>query len=269
MESTEERPVKKERRIAIIGTAPTYRLTPWDDPTLEIWCLNDMHVLKPNRVDRWFDLHPFDKMFFHQKEKKIRPEQIPVGYFVRPHGHLETLKAMSIPVYLQQAPPDWPHARTFPKDECVKAFGNQFASSPAWMIALALLEGATEIHIYGIHLATEWEYLKQKPNLTFLLGLCAGRGCKLVIPKGAPILTESHLYAYEPDPDLPKISAQRKLQGLQLERQAVKKAMLDQKRWWRPADPNHLSRLKWLDAQITDAQLGVQHLVAARAPAGM
>ena len=179
---------QKERRIAICGTAPTIRDVPWDDPTLEVWALNDMHVLNIKRADRWFDLHPFDH-FFYTTGKKILQHEVPPGYFLRPKGHLDVLRKMTIPVYVQDAALlGSPNAVTFPKAEVEKAVGPYFASSPAWMLGLALAEGVTEIQVYGIHLSTEWEYQKQKPNFAFLLGLAAGRGVKIVVPKTAPLL---------------------------------------------------------------------------------
>ena len=256
-----------EKRIAILGTAPTWRECPFDDPTLEIWNLNDAHVLFPPRVDRWFDLHPIDKMYFRKPNQKINATDVPAGHFVRPTGHLEWLKKQTIPVYVQDANDlGSPSARTFPKDEIMRTISPYFASSPAWMIGLALMEGVTELHIYGIHLATEWEYLRQKPNMTFLLGIAVGRGVKVVIPKGAPLLVESHQYAYEADPDVPKVALQRKLDGLIHQRKTVEKR--GQHKWFQRADPNVASRLAWLDAQIMDTKLGIQHHMAGRAPAG-
>lgn len=256
---------RKERRICIVGTAPTHLLVPYDDPSLEVWCLNDFWVLNPPRADRWFDLHPLDKLFFRDKQqKKIFAGEVPAGYFVRPAGHVEWLRKQTIPVYVQDATAlGSPSARTFPKAEIEAKFGKHFASSPAWMIGLALLEGVTELHIYGIHLATEWEYIKQKPNMTFLLGLAAGLGVKVILPKGCPLLVESHQYAYETDPDTPKIALKRKMDHF-----AHEKALLKEREQQRK-DPNFASRLAYLNAQITDCQLGIQHVMAGRTPAGM
>lgn len=260
---------RTERRICITGTAPTWKLIPWDDPTLEIWGLNDAHVLNMPRVDRWFDLHPLDRMYFRPANRGVSPSEVPPGFFVRPHGHLEWLRTQTIPVYVQDAAAlGSPSARTFPKAEIEAKFGTHFASSPAWMVGLALLEGATEIHIYGIHLATEWEYMKQKPNMLFLLGLAAGLGVKVVIPKGCPLLAESHQYGYEEDPDVPKVALKRKIQRLEQEIGFVKQRAA-QRKWWQLPDPNQASRLAFLRAQVTDTQLGIQHVVAGRPPAGM
>lgn len=259
---------RTERRVCIMGTAPTWKDIPWDDPTLEIWALNDAHVLNPRRVDRWFDLHPFDKMFFANKQKKILAHQVPAGYFVRPEGHIEWLRRQTIPVYVQDATQlGSPSAVTFPREEIEKRLGPNFASSPAWMVGLALIEGVTELHIYGIHLATEWEYLKQKPNLLFLLGLAAGRGVKIVLPKGSPLLAETHRYAYDVDPDVAKVSVQRRMSGLQQQKALLEKQVASRK-WYSRPDPNLQTRLSWLDAQLMDAQLDLQCVIAGRAPAG-
>jgi hypothetical protein len=125
----------------------------------------------------------------------------------------------------------------------------------------------TELHIYGIHLATEWEYVKQKPNMTFLLGLAAGLGVKVVLPKGCPLLAESHQYAFESDPDIAKVALKRKLQRVQKEAAAVQQREKARK-WYQRKDPNHASRLAFLQAQMMDCQLGIQHVMAGRPPAG-
>lgn len=256
------------KRIAIIGTAPTWKSTPFDDPTLEIWALNDMWVLNLPRADRWFDLHPIDHMYFRKDGKPVFQGDVPAGFFVRPAGHLEWLRKQTIPVYVQDAKAlGSPSAVTFPKDAIEAKFGKHFASSPAWMIGLALLEGVTELHIYGIHLATEWEYVKQKPNMTFLLGLAAGLGVKVVLPKGCPLLAESHQYAFEEDPDTPKVALKRKLARLQAEADAVTR-LAQKRKWYQRRDPNHASRLAFLHAQMMDCQLGIQHVMAGKPPVG-
>lgn len=259
---------KTERRVAIIGTAPTWRLTPWDDPTLKIHALNDMHVLNLPRADAWYDLHPIDKMFFRPADKKTFAGDVPAGYFVRPTNHLEWLRKQTIPVYVQDAAAlGSPSARTFPRAEIEAKFGRSFASSPAWMIAHALYEGVTELHIYGIHLATEWEYQKQKPNMTFLLGLAAGLGVKVVLPRGCPLLAESHQYAYEEDPDTPKVALQRKMLRLK-EELAFLQTREKGRKWHERRDPNYASRSALLKAQILDCQFGMQHVQASRPPVG-
>lgn len=257
-----------ERRIAIVGTAPTRNAVPYDDPTLEVWHLNDAHALKPPRADRWFDLHPLDKMYFRKEHQPVYQGDVPAGFFVRPHNHLEWLRKQTIPVYVQDAAAlGSPSAVTFPRAECEQKVYPTYCSSPAWMVALALLEGVTELHVYGIHLATEWEYIHQRPNFEALLTLAAARGVKVVLPRGCPLLRASHQYGFEDDPDTARVALQRTQQRLQHEIALVKKREKGRK-WYQRRDPNVRSRIAFLTAQITDCQLAMQHVRAGRAPVG-
>jgi hypothetical protein len=258
---------KHERRICIMGTAPTWKQVPWDDPTLEIWGLNDAHVLNLPRVDRWFDLHPFEKMYFRKEHQPVYQGDVPAGFFVRPAGHLDWLRKQTIPVYVQDAAQlGSPSAVTFPRAQC-EALYPTYCSSPAWMVALAILEGATEIHVYGIHLATEWEYIHQRPNFESLLTLAASRGIKVVLPRGCPLLRASHQYGFEEDPDTAKVALKRKIARIE---QEIALVMTREKgrKWYQRRDPNYASRLALLKAQVMDCQLGVQHVTEERPPVG-
>jgi len=212
------------KRCCIVGTFNTWKQTPWSDPTLEIWSLNDAYVLGLPRADRWFEIHPLDRMWFRDKAQKvINPKEIPEGFYVRPKGHLEWLKgqAKTIPVILQNAPPaDWPaNARRFPIEDVEAKFGADYwASGPAYMLALAMMEGYTEIWITGIHLATAHEYREQRPQLEHLLGRALGPdvtvetkdgwrrhvgAVTIVLPQSCPLLTHGWRYAYDPKPVAP------------------------------------------------------------------
>jgi hypothetical protein len=259
---------RKERRIAIVGTAPTRNAVPYHDPTLEIWHLNDAWVLKPPRADRWFDLHPLDKMYFRKENTPVYAGDVPAGFFVRPAGHLEWLRKQTIPVYVQDAKAlGSPSAVTFPRERCEQEIFHAFDSSPAWMVALALLEGVTELHVYGIHLATEWEYIHQRPNFESLLTLAAARGVKIVLPKGCPLLRSSHQYGYEEDPDVPRVALQRK-HGRIKDEIAFMQAREKGRKWYQRRDPNYRARISFLTAQLMDCQLAIQHVTAGRAPVG-
>lgn len=224
---------KQLRRCAIVGTAPTWKQTPWQDGTLDILGLNDAYVLGMPRATHWFDLHPFSQMVFAAGQK-VSPLDVPIGAYMRPHGHLDWLKTRNFPVYLQDAPKGWPSAHAFPLAE-VLAFWARFwpfrvdtkgvvtpgkdyeSSTPALMLMWAVWAGYTEIHIYGIHLATEWEYVSQRPNLEMLIGIAAGLGVKIILPTTAPICQGKFRYAYEPKADLPVQAAIRQIDVVKAE----------------------------------------------------
>src|SRR3954469_24577871 len=46
----------RARRVAIVGFADSYALAPFDDASVEIWGINELHRYLP-RWDRWFELH--------------------------------------------------------------------------------------------------------------------------------------------------------------------------------------------------------------------
>lgn len=212
------------KRACIVGTAESHRQTPWNDPTLEIWSLNDAYQLGFPRADRWFELHPFSQMWFAPPApQKVDVRTIPPGAFVRPAGHLEWLKtqAAAIPVFLQDTPPvDWPpNAHRFPIEQVEAVFGSSYwASGPSYMLALAVLEGYTEIWITGIHLSTAAEYRDQRPQFEMLIGRLLGPKVKeftkngfryydgairIVLPQSSPILQHAWKYAYQPKPVAP------------------------------------------------------------------
>jgi len=254
-------PITNEgKKFVILGTAPTWRLAPWNDPTAVFAGLNDAYLLGLPRFDVWYDLHPFDKFAFTPPgKKKVLGHTIPAGTFVRPMGHLDWLAKQTCPVFLQRPDPRVPHGQLFPREAIEAAFGAWFDSSPAWMLGHAILMGFKEIHIYGIHLATEAEYVKQKPNMCYLIGLAVGAGVKLVVPKESPLLQSSHKYAFEMDPAVPVVAAQRRGEAVQQERQAVEQAWKASCTWYRPqGDPILRGRRTWLEAKAQDLQQAVQ-----------
>jgi hypothetical protein len=248
------------KKAIIMGTAPSWKLAPWGDKDAVVMGLNDAYLLGFPRYDVWYDLHPFEKFAYKPDgAKKINALDLPVGSFVRPKGHIQWLAKQRVPVYVQKADPRVPHALVFPKAEIEEKFGRHFDSTPAWMVAHAILLGFKEIQVYGIHLATEMEYLKQRPGFEFILGVAVGMGVKIVMPRESPVLRSSHEYAFEPDPALPVMAAQREGERIKAEREATERAWKASRTWWRPqGDPVLRSRRAWLAAQATDASHAVQ-----------
>jgi hypothetical protein len=250
-----------DKTFVIVGTAPTWKLAPWDDPQAVIAGLNDAYLLGMSRWDIWYDLHPFDKFFFKPVAhgKKVLAHQIPAGTFVRPEGHIQWLAKQTCPVLLQQADPRVPHAQVFPRAEVIAQFGDWFDSSPAWMLAHAILLGFRRIVIVGIHLASEMEYIKQKPNMCYLVGVARGMGVTVEVPTESPLLQSSHSYAFEYDPSTPAQEAQRATQRIDAERQTVEKAWKASRTWWRPqGDPILRARREWMRAKLADAQQAIE-----------
>ena len=291
------------KRIAIVGTAGSWKQAPFDNPSVEIWSLNDAYRMDGfRRAERWYDFHPLDKYYFVPMNKQNQPatpiyaHQIPIDQYVRPEGHLDWLATQRIPVYLHpgyatQHPPaaTWPQAHPFPRVAIEAHFGRYFTSSPAWMLAHAVMEGSKDIEIYGIHLATEHEYIDQRPNFEFLIGCILGSGKRtitvadglriyesndgrVVLPVTSPVLDAKFQYAFEPSP-------RRKLEPLRWEMHKAQMKLarrldaLKTAAYWpfvhvkepRDHDPNHFDmrrvsistlqqEIRYCEAVVTDYQ---------------
>lgn len=268
-------------RFAIIGTAASWKMAPWNDPTIRLASLNDAYRLKGFvRADEWYDTHPLDRFYHPDPTKPIMPGDIPPGHYVRPAEHKAWLAQQQIPVWLHPdhvtqdpASAHWPSARPLPWRELEDSFGRYFSSGPALMLAHAIMRGFREIHIYGIHLSTQQEYIDQRPNFEFLIGRVLGPskvqisvkdGLRryetpdgmIVLPEQSPILQADWVYGLEHRPHAD-------LQRLQWDahRFSVKRAralqQLADRRWWQPT--KHLRReMREWDAHLADVQMQIQ-----------
>jgi hypothetical protein len=218
------------RKAAIVGTAPSWALTPWQDADMLITSLNDAYNMPGfQRADEWYDIHPVDKFWMTPppqdgQQVVIMSHQVPFGHYVRPYGHLDWLATQPFtkwlhPDHAKQLPASatWPHAQAFPKAEIEAAYGHYCTSSPQWIMAHLLLRGYREIHIYGIHLSTESEYIDQRPGFEYLIGGLLGPGKRtmsvknglrryesqdgvVVLPEASPVLSAQFQYGFQPSP---------------------------------------------------------------------
>lgn len=182
---------RPEKKIAIIGFTDSRNEAPWADPSFEKWTCNNLHAhLRPDQPwDRLYDLHDY---------KTIASDK----------PHEQFLRTTDKPVVVWQPRPEWPTAAAFPKDQALEAFGRYFNNSISWMIAAALLEGVTELHIYGVDMAQggdangNGEYARQRPSCEWMVGMAQGRGVKIFIPPTSDLLKVSALYGLEDDSPL-------------------------------------------------------------------
>jgi hypothetical protein len=247
-------------RYGIIGTAPSWKRTPWSDTSIVLASLNDAYQLKAQgfqRADEWHDPHPLDKFYAPKGQGGVYAHQMPPGYYVRPANHLEWLGRQSIPVYLHPyyltqhpAAASWAHAKPFPRVAVVEHFGQYFTSTPQWMMAYAMMRGFVDFSIYGIHLATEQEYREQRPGFEFLIGRLLGKsrisvtvkdGMRhyetadghVALPEESPVLQSKFQYAFDTRPSAYLAPVQWELHKLQVKKDRVV-AALKARPWYQP-----------------------------------
>jgi len=262
---------KRREKCAIVGTAQTWKETPWNDTSLDIWTLNDAYMLGMPRIDVHFEQHPLDMFVYRKHDQKVFTHaDIPAGHYLRPEGHLEWLKkkADDSLVITKEAPPaDWAHAMQYPREAMEKEFADflwvdktwdrPYASSgPLWMMLLAISMGYKEIQIYGIHLATEREYVEQRPNFEGIIYYAIGKGIKIHLPKTAPICKGTHVYCYEKRYSQERDALRHHVSVVDQKRAKVTSQLL-KRPWWKSRGPLE-HRMLELDADRAElaSQLG-------------
>jgi hypothetical protein len=183
------------RKIAIMGKCSNSRAdAPIELGDWEVWAL--AWDLLP-RADRQFEMHDYWRNFLGGGEAAAE--------------HKKWLQEMRVPVYMLKVEPDIPMSVEYPMEEVKKVFGATcygtayLESSIAYMMALAILEGADQIGIWGCDLATGGEYAYQRPNMEYFIGYARGRGIPVYVPPQNTLLSPCRKVPYGiTDPDAGK-----------------------------------------------------------------
>lgn len=136
-------------RVAIIGFARTSRdMVPWEDPNVDFWTLNEALTYdwcKCKEPAMHWQMHPvFDYM---RKFNRNDPK------------HWRWLQQeYPFPIMMQNKYADVPSSVAYPLHDAIQAFTMYFTSTPAYMLALAILMGYKQIDIYGIEMSADSEY---------------------------------------------------------------------------------------------------------------
>ena len=177
--------VPKRKKVAIFGFATnTLHLVPWEDPSFEIWGMNQGYINAQRRADRWFEMHLLEAM----------PD-------IRDPQYIEFLRNCPIPVYMIQPYDEFPTSVRFPIEAAIQYAGGRdyFMSSVSFMLALAAMEGFNEVHLYGINLAIGDEYFYQKACAEWWIGLAEGKGIKVYVPRASALMKQWNRYGYHPE----------------------------------------------------------------------
>ena len=163
------------KRIAIVGGAPSTKdLAPFNTDW-EIWVLaNQINSYEGKRVDRVFEIHEN----------------------LEEHGDVdrfwEYVKRTDAPFIVSEKYKQY--GDVFPYEEAKALMGSELlTSSPSYMMAYALLQGVTEIGIYGVEMAlNDHEYFKQRPAMYAWIGFAKAKGVKITIPKESTLFNEQY-----------------------------------------------------------------------------
>lgn len=216
------------KKVIIMGFAPTWKDIKFDDTSFELWTLNEAYeILKETgrKADRWFEIHN------PNSPSKSTPE------------HQEFLKTTDIPVYMQDKIPEYPSSVKYPIEEVLQFFDrfngrHYFTNSISWMIGLAIYEGYDTIHVYGVDMAAESEYSYQKPSCEYLIGIAEGMGINVYVPPESELLKAAQLYGFESD------------NGMRLKMKERKKEMKERRKKYQKQKQEYEDAIKQCDQAI-------------------
>jgi len=164
--------MESKMKVAIVCGSPSSEfLAPYDDKSWEIWVLGnrvDRHLDK--RVTRIFEIH--DNLTEHGDIKAYKNKLLELGI------------TYDVIVGEKFAEHDNPLVEIYPYKDVEDLFGSLYlTSSPAYMLAYAILKGAKEIALYGVDLSiSDHEYFWQRPCVEAWIGFAKGMGIKVTIP---------------------------------------------------------------------------------------
>lgn len=212
---------KKDKKIlAIVGTAGSRHLAPYDNSNCEIWGVGHCLLLADiPRMDKVFEIH---LPYVYEQEKSPYThndpdKRLPLVY----HANKEHALSNYIPckrikedvsVIVSQENPKLNKQEIFPREKLKEKYGWIFppsdafycTNSIAWMLCYAIdMDRFDEIHLYGIHLETDSEWQYERPCnelwLGFFMGKMHERGIKtpvVYLPEMSDVLRAYHEYGF-------------------------------------------------------------------------
>ena len=174
---------KHKDKLVVVGTANSWNKAPYNDESFDFWGLNGLHGFTDNagispRFQMWFQIHKKERVF----EQK---------------NHLAWLKSCPLPILMQDHYEEIPSSIRYPKEEIMERYKPYFESTFAWMFTLAMEMGYEEIQVFGVHVSAESEYVLQRPNTEYFLGIAEGKGIKVYVPPEADILQSRIIYGWQ------------------------------------------------------------------------
>jgi flagellar biosynthesis/type III secretory pathway chaperone len=175
------------KKVAIVGFAPSTRdLAPYNNDEWEIWVLNEFESILPQggatNITRWFEIH--------QRETVLNSK--------RDSSYMDKLKNSKIPIMMCQKHEDIPMSEEYPLNDIIQALGTDyFTNSISYMVAYAVYMGYEEIAIYGVDMAQDEEYAKERPSVEYFVGFARAKGIPVYIPPESDICKAPYYYGFQ------------------------------------------------------------------------
>lgn len=158
-------------KIAILAKGPTLQQYPGRDPFDLVWGLNQIG-----------GTHSLDALFVMDDLKARLP------YWAGP-DFCEWLKGYDRPLITSKAYPEWELSQSYPIVEVANFFGLPLGismySTVDYMLALAVYQRATEIHLYGVDCANPKREETVRVSIGKWIGVAQSHGIRVVSQPGS------------------------------------------------------------------------------------
>jgi hypothetical protein len=184
------------KKLAIVGGAPSTEYeAPFDDPEFDIWVHGNQmgHHIK-RRITRIFEIH--NDLSEHEDVQR----------------YVKFLVDQNKPLVVGPGfPAKGDHISLFPVEEANGLMGQHLTSTPAYMMAMAILEGYDYIGIYGVDMSVDdHEYFYQRPSMYAWIAYAKAKGIEIFIPEKSGLFKDSYIegdFGGKPDLGLPPFTS--------------------------------------------------------------
>lgn len=210
--ATEPSPVGVDvRSIAVVGMAPAaVQEIPRLPEGTEVWTLNvgPQAFIGEKNWHRHYEVHDYDWL----KERKGNNVEPYLKWLISPHDN---------PIYMPRVDERIPASVQYPLTEIIERYGRvmpdgrpgiYFQSTVDWMLVHAIHELSEDaqrekravsgkIHLLGVDMGLDLEYMHQRPSCEHWLGVALGMGIEITVPQTSDILQCAFPYGlatYEP-----------------------------------------------------------------------
>lgn len=173
--------------VQLFGSHPSASAAPLI-PTASRWMVGTAYTRIPDQPFHVvFDLHWNDDI-------DLRKETIWEEY--------ACLAATGVQLVLLEPHASIPDARIYPLRAVRKYFAHDgqlessFQSSLDYMLALAIMDGATWIDVQGVDMRAVDEYMAQRETFRYWMGIARGRGIRVTVPAPSGLDGAYALYGY-------------------------------------------------------------------------
>ena len=170
--------------VQIIGKHPSVADTPVIEGAVR-WIINSAYEALGDAWDVLFEMHTADQVAQVRPRMMADLESVTGKRRICLYGELRGFEAYPLDALRQ----------FFADGELERSF----QSSLDFMMALAIYEGATEIHLHGAELRARHEYMAQRESFKYWMGQARGRGIHVTVPEASGLNGAHFLYGYELD----------------------------------------------------------------------